>query len=141
MPRQNLHEYHGKTHEAKGKILLMDDDRFFSLIASVMLHDIGYSVVVANDGLEAISIYREQMEKGNTFDAVILDIFVKNSMGAGETIAKLLEIDPAAKTVVSSVSHSDPLMKHYETFGFKAALPKPYSSTDVWNAISKAINS
>ena len=119
----------------------MDDDRFFSLIASAMLHEIGYNVAVANDGLKAVSIYREQLEKGDPFDAVILDIYVKNGMGAGETISKLLEIDPAVKTVVSSVSHSGPLMEHYETFGFKAALPKPYSPTEIFNAISKAINS
>jgi len=41
---------------------------------------------VANDGLKAVSIYRDQLEKGDPFDAVILDIYVKNGMGAGETL-------------------------------------------------------
>lgn len=119
----------------------MDDDRFFSLIAGTMLHEIGYDVAIANDGLKAVSIYLEHMERGNPFDAVILDIYVKNNIGAGETISKLLEIDPAVKAIVSSVNHSDPLLEHYKNFGFKAALPKPYNSTEAWSAISKALNS
>ncbi len=141
MPHPNLHWRDRGSHPARKKILLMDDDRYFSLIEAEILDDIGYDVTIAKNGLEAVSIYREQMEKGYPFDAVILDIYVRNSMGAGETLSKLLEIDPAVKAVVSSGNHGDHFMKHYEHFGFKAALPKPYTPTEVQDAISKAIYS
>jgi two-component system cell cycle sensor histidine kinase/response regulator CckA len=139
--RRNLHESPESSSKRQGKILLMDDDRYFSLITAEMIRDMGYSVAIAKNVSEAVSIYRVQMEKGDPFDAVILDIHVRNSAGAGETLVKLLEIDRAIKAVVSSRSHSDPLMEHYEHFGFKSSLPKPYSPAEVWNAISRAINS
>jgi CheY-like chemotaxis protein len=139
MSHQNLHEHFEK--QADGKVLLMDDDRYFTLIITEVLRDIGYDVVVAKDGWAALGTYRTHMENGKPFHAVILDIKIKNGIGAGLTLPKLLEIDPGVKAVVSSGNHEDPLMKDYKKFGFKAALPKPYSPYEALLAISKAMTS
>lgn len=134
--------YHKNIEDglSRGRILLMDDDRFFSLLVAEILKDGGFDVAVARTGEEAVSHYRSALED-RPFDAVILDINVRNGMGAGATIQSLTKIDPYVKAIVSSASHTDELMEHFETFGFKAALPKPYTPAEVWEAVSKAINS
>lgn len=139
MNRQDLHEPLWKKPRAK--VLIMEDDRYFALIVTELLRNIGYEVFIAKDGWEAVGSYCAHMKAANPFDAVILDIEAKEGMGAGETLIKLLEIDPAVKAVVSSGNSEDPLIRHYEKFGFKAALPKPYSPGDASSAIARAMKS
>jgi DNA-binding NtrC family response regulator len=109
------------------------------LLVTELLRDVGFHVVQAKNGEEAISLYRNEYVAGRTFDAVILDIFVKHGIGAGETIPKLLEIDPAVKAIVSSGSHEHRLISHFADFGFKAAMPKPYTRAEAWQILSGVI--
>jgi CheY-like chemotaxis protein len=56
-------------------------------------------------------------------------------MGGGETIGKLLEIDPNVKAVVSSGYSDDTALARYRKQGFKAFLKKPYSLNDLRNTL------
>lgn len=122
----------------KGKILLMDDEAVIRTLALRLLKRIGYEVHVANDGAEAIKLYREANEP---FDAVIMDLTIPGGMGGKEAIKKLLEIDPDVKAVVSSGYSNDPIMANFSRYGFKSVIAKPYNIRRLSEVLQKVINS
>jgi CheY-like chemotaxis protein len=109
----------------------MDDDNMIREIAVFLLDQLGYEAQVAASGEEALTLYKKQTQKGKPFDAVILDIRVDRGMGGAETMQRLLGMDPSVKAVVSSGSHSDPLMVNFSQYGFSNVLPKPYGVAEL----------
>jgi PAS domain S-box-containing protein len=113
--------------QGKGKILAMDDEEMIRSLIQEMLHRMGYEVELANDGKEAIGLYRQALATGKPFDAVILDLTVPGAMGGKETIGRLCEIDANVKAIVSSGYSIDPVMSNYKEYGFCGVVEKPYN--------------
>ena len=104
----------------------MDDEDFIREIAAEMLEELGFATAVACDGLEAIELYKKAMNTPESFDMVIMDLTIPGGMGGKEAIAKLLEIDPRGKVLVSSGYANDPIMANFGDYGFCGVVPKPY---------------
>ena len=127
-------------YSAHGKILVMDDEAIIRDVAADILNYLGYDVVLASDGEEAIDIYRKTMEKGLSIDAVILDLTVPGGMGGKETIQKLKQLDAHVTAIVSSGYSNDPIMSDHEKFGFKGVAAKPYRIQDISEVLRKVIS-
>jgi CheY-like chemotaxis protein len=110
----------------KGRILVMDDEKSARDLTSEMLTCSGYKVTTATDGAEAIELYKEAMDLGQTYDAVILDLVVPSGTGALKTYEQLSEIDPDVRAIVSSAYQNDPVLSDFKKYGFKGAITKPY---------------
>ena len=108
------------------KVLVMDDDEMVRFVAGETLKRYGFEVEFAIDGSEAVELYRERLQAGSTFAAVILDLNIPGGMGGQEAMKRLLEIDPGAKGYVSSGRTDDPVMINFKTFGFSGTIEKPY---------------
>jgi CheY-like chemotaxis protein len=128
-----------KSISGIGRILAMDDEKMIRDLTEQMLSQFGYDTVLAQDGSEAIELYRGAMESDKPFDAVILDLTVKSGMGGKSAVQKLLEINPHVKSIVSSAFFNDPVMTDYRKYGFTAALPKPYMKKDLSDTLSKVL--
>ena len=126
--------------KGKGKILVMDDEDFVRGLMEEMLKNTGYEVFTAKDGLDAINLYKQEMELNRPFDAVILDLTVPGGMGGKEAIQKLLEIDPNVKAIVYSGYSNDAIMSNYKDFGFKAVVVKPFKIKELSEVLYKVIN-
>ncbi|HEY7545498.1 MAG TPA: response regulator, partial [Blastocatellia bacterium] len=103
---------------ATGKILLMDDEERIRTVTGQILRMLGYEAEIAPNGQEAVEMYRQAMEAGVPFSAVILDLTIPGGMGGKEAIKKLLEIDPDVKAIVSSGYSNDPIMTRFREYGF-----------------------
>jgi len=110
----------------KKKILLMDDEVSIRGVISSILAHAGYTVTCARNGEETIEYYKNGMDNGSPFDAVILDLMIPGGMGGRETIVQLREIDPDVRAIVSSGYSDEPVMAAYKDYGFLGILPKPY---------------
>jgi len=125
--------------QGHGKILIMDDQELMLDVGNAMLNSIGYEVVTALDGAQAIEIYRDAFQSSEPFDLVILDLTVPGGMGGAKTIPKLLTINPDAKVVVSSGYSNDPIMSDYKNYGFCGVIPKPYSIAQMAEKLNKIL--
>lgn len=127
------------SHKDKGKILLMDDDDMIRFTTSIMLKRLGYDVIAAAEGNEAIEKYKTAKKSGKPFDAVILDLTIPGGMGGKATIENMLEFDPGVKAVVSSGYSSDAIMANYRQYGFSGVLTKPYQTKDLSSVLQKVL--
>ncbi len=123
----------------EGKILLMDDEEPIRNLAAEMLSLLGYEVVLAKDGEEALDLYIAAKESAKPFNVVILDLTVPGGMGGRETIRRLQELDPGVKAIVSSGYSNDPVMAEYEKHGFRGVVVKPFGVKEVSEAL-KLVN-
>lgn len=123
----------------KGRVLLMDDEEIIRDVAAQMLNHVGYHVETAADGAEAIALYQKEKESGKLFDAVILDLTIPGGMGGKETLARLREINPDIKAIVSSGYSDDPVMSDFKAHGFRGSLAKPYRMEEMSKALQRAL--
>lgn len=119
-----------------GKVLVMDDEEGIKEIAGEMLKSLGYEVSFASDGAETITLYQTAMQAGSPIDAIVMDLTIPGGMGGKETVAALLEIDPAVRALASSGYANNPVMADFRKFGFKGILPKPYRIEDLAKALT-----
>jgi len=123
----------------EGKVLIMDDKSFIRKAAQRALNLFGYEVLGAEDGEEALSLYKEAMGKGEPYDVVILDLTIPGAMGGLRALEELRKIDPKVKAIVSSGYSDDPVMSNHEGFGFNAIIKKPYEYKELAKAVKDLI--
>ena len=114
-----------------GKILVMDDEEMVRDVLERLLARLGYEAEFARDGGEALEIFVQAHGSGQTFAAVILDLTVPGGMGGKETMARLLDIDPQIKAIVSSGYSDDPIMADFQKYGFSGVIAKPYRISEL----------
>jgi len=79
-------------------VLLVDDEDMIIDVGEEILKELGYKVLIARSGKEAIDIYRANRDK---IDLVILDMIMPG-VGGGETYDKMKEISHNIKVLLSS---------------------------------------
>tara|TARA_Y100000310_G_C20280389_1_gene622320 strand:- start:227 stop:640 length:414 start_codon:yes stop_codon:yes gene_type:complete len=124
----------------ENKILVMDDQENIRDVVVRSLKRMGCEVATSMEGAEAIEKYRDALQSGRPFDAVILDLTIPGGMGGGEAIKQLKEIDPAIAAIVASGYSDDPIMKDYSDYGFKGVISKPYRIKVLRAVLNEALN-
>jgi two-component system, cell cycle sensor histidine kinase and response regulator CckA len=123
------------------RVLVMDDEEVVRDISNALLSHLGYEAELAVEGVEAIEMYRKAMASEKPFDMVILDLTNKAGMGGAETMVKLLEIDPDIKAIVATGYANDPIITNFREYGFRGALPKPFTLDQLRTALHDALPS
>jgi PAS domain S-box-containing protein len=88
----------GEFVEGRDTVLLVDDEELVLDASEQMLRRLGYEVLVAGSGQEALALYAKNHAK---IDMVLLDM-VMPGMGGGETYDRMRKIDPTVKVLLSS---------------------------------------
>lgn len=88
----------GEVLPGSETVLLVDDEEMIIDVGKKMLAKLGYRVLTARSGKEAMEICAA---KKKDIDIIILDMIMPG-MGGGETYDHLKKMDPASKVVLSS---------------------------------------
>jgi CheY-like chemotaxis protein len=82
----------------KKRILVVDDEALLCTLACELLSDAGFLTLAANNGVEALNIYKKDFQN---IDLVIVDMLMPNMNGT-ELLVKMLAINPMLKAIVVS---------------------------------------
>jgi PAS domain S-box-containing protein len=124
-----------------GCVLVVDDEEAIRALVDFTLTRLGYHVTQAATALDGVNIYREKLESGERFDAVILDLTLPGGMGGKDALKKLIEIDPTVNAIVSSGYATDATMSRYQDFGFRGVIAKPYEAAELGKIVHDVISS
>lgn len=119
------------------RVLVMDDQEMIRELFGDILQEAGHSVAFARDGTEAVKIYQQALASNQLFDVVVMDLTVPGGMGGKEAVTRLLELDPAARVVVSSGYSNDPITSDYKKYGFKGVIPKPFEIDELLDTLAR----
>jgi nitrogen-specific signal transduction histidine kinase len=108
-------------------ILLVDDEQIIIDVAVQILKKMGYKVIVARGGKEAIGIYRQQ---GKKIALVILDLVMPDLSG-GEVYDKLTAMDPDVKVLLSSGYSRDGKAGDILRRGCRGFIQKPFNINEL----------
>ena len=84
--------------KGSGTILLIDDEKMILDVGRELLQELGYTVLPALSGQEAIEIFQKDPGK---IDMIIMDMIMPGMSGS-ETFDRLKEINPDVKILLSS---------------------------------------
>jgi CheY-like chemotaxis protein len=87
-----------EIHRGAETILIVDDEEMILEVGRAMLETLGYRVITANDGNQALA---RLSEKGPPIDLVVLDLIMPG-MDGGQTFDKIREVQPRLPVLLSS---------------------------------------
>ena len=117
-------------------VILFADDDAVCLDAGVrMMQKLGYTVLEAKDGHEAIEVYKNNR---NTVDLVILDMRMPHN--GGLTFENLRKIDKGVKILITSGYTEDSVIRRLIKHGCEGFIQKPFNlmllGEKIWNALN-----
>lgn len=125
-PAKKLYRRAAEKPRRHLKVLVLDDEKDVLDIVSAQLEELGHEAIPAQNGNEALLLYRQFESRDRPVDIVIMDLTIPAGMGGKEAAQLLLRHDPGALIIVSSGYSNDPIMANYRDHGFHAALAKPF---------------
>ena len=117
----------------KTKLLLVDDSALARRSMRASLEGGGFEVVEAEDGMAALERYF--LEKP---DIVMLDLVMKGMYGL-DVLAKLLQMDPAARVIVVSADVQESSHTLVATAGASAFINKPVERERVLEVVHRVL--
>ena len=125
--------------ETRANIMIMDDDAMIRNLLVHMLEQLGHKAIVAENGQEAIELYKQYSQKRITIDLFILDLTIPGGMGGKDVVKSILHLNAQAKIIVASGYANDPVMASYWEYGFVASIAKPFELTELEQVISQVL--
>jgi CheY-like chemotaxis protein len=126
-------------HFHNQRVLVMDDEPAVRELTSELLETLGYEVTAVANGAEALETYECALRRGENFHAVILDATIRGGMGGLATIERLRDLDPNITAIVCSGYSDEAALSEFLSYGFRGALPKPFTRHELANVLHRAL--
>ncbi len=120
-----------------GGVLVVDDEPIVRSTAGELLRNLGYSVIVASDGAEALEAF---VAHRTSIDVVLLDL-VMPGMDGRECLTRLREIDPNVRVVLSSGWGFEDFAHDLASAGIAGFVRKPYQIAQLSRIVAQALGS
>ncbi|MEX2581087.1 MAG: ATP-binding protein [Verrucomicrobiales bacterium] len=129
-----------KPPSGTGRILVVEDQPEVAKAACGLLKHLGYESICSSTGEDAIHRYREKLDTFEPFDAVLLDMTLPGGLTGTDVMRELRRFDHEVKVVATSGYFDDDSGDCLARQGFLGLLPKPYSFSDLAEAIASALS-
>lgn len=110
-----------------GTVLLIDDDLALHLLGQEMLNLLGFKVILANRGRQALEIFAEF---GAEISIVLLDLTMPDLDGE-ETFRELRRLDPNVQVLLTSGYNEQHVTQRFVGKGLAGFIQKPYQLADL----------
>lgn len=117
------------------RILLVDDDELVRKLVQRQLTGLGYEVVTARDGNEALEALKAQ-----EFDLLFTDMVMPGGMSGRELALKVRAIKPELPILLSSGFLDDAMGEDDPLKGHLTLLAKPYRKADLAAKVREVLN-
>jgi len=121
--------------ENGGTVLLIEDDEHVRKMANKMLSHLGYTVIEAKDGAEAVEIFQQHQDE---IRCVISDLTMPH-MNGWDTLAALRKTSPDIPVILSSGYDEAHVMADEHPERPNAFLGKPYRLQELNNTIRQTL--
>ncbi len=118
-------------------ILLIDDEKMIIEVGRRMIESLGYAVVAAGKGDEALTLYRKRHDH---IDLIILDMIMPY-MGGKEVFNRIKEINPKAKVLLSSGYSLNGQAQEIMAQGCNGFIQKPFDTVELSRKIREILDS
>jgi len=116
-------------------VLLVDDEDIIVEVGRISLEKLGYKILTAQNGIEAIEVLKSHPD----VEIVILDMIMPE-MGGGETYDRLKELRPDIKVILSSGYNIDGRAKEILKRGCDSFIQKPFNINDLSQKIREVLS-
>ena len=110
-----------------GTVLLVDDEKVILEVGRELLEAMGYKVLTASSGKEAVELCRKNQDE---IDMVLLDMIMP-AMGGGEVFDIIKEINPEIKVLLSSGYSIDGRANEILSRGCDGFIQKPFGMSEL----------
>lgn len=119
-----------------GVVLLVDDDELVRIASEQILRKLGFEVLLAENGLEALEVYRSARDR---IGLVLLDLTMPELDG-WETLKELRQRDPGVRVVICS-GYSSPDIRAGIDDGFvEGFLEKPFTVAELRRVLRRCFS-
>ena len=117
------------TDKKQGKRLIqvVDDEAPVRAVSQQMLERLGYDVMTAVDGHDALDLYRQYAD---AIACVLLDL-VMPDMNGEETFYEMKRIRPEAKIILCTAYSEQDAIQHFNEKGLTGYIQKPFKIVDL----------
>jgi CheY-like chemotaxis protein len=128
--------FNGASHhddwKAEGKVLLVDDEETVRGIGAEMLKELGFSVITAEDGRDAV----EKFKSAPDIAFVILDLTMPHIDGE-QCFRELRQLKSDIKVIMSSGFNEQEVTQKFVGKGLAGFIQKPYKLSVLRKAIQE----
>ena len=128
-------ECSGGLTAGRGRLLVVDDEEVVREAASVILPELGYEVICARDGREAVELYTD---KWGSIDLVIIDLSMP-VMGGAECFRSLRQLNPEVRALLSTGHAFDDEAQALLDEGILGFIQKPFTMRQLADKVSEAL--
>lgn len=117
-------------------ILVVDDYEEHRDAAAELLRDLGYRVLAACNGRDALSVLEASLKgKRDRVDLIVLDLVLGDDFDGVETYKKIIELQPGQKTVMVSGFADIARIVEARKLGLRQCIQKPYTLDGLGKAV------
>ena len=124
------------NHDGPETVLLVDDEDYILKVGSQILQELGYTVLTASSGKEALEIYTRKKDE---IDIVVLDMIMPG-MGGGETYDNIRALNLDAKVLLSSGYSIMGEASHILNRGCQGFIQKPFTMKNFSEKLREILN-
>lgn len=136
-PLEALSEPSAENHwTGSGTVLVVDDEETVRTVTKQMLEQRGFTVITANDGKEAIEVFRSHVDET---DVVILDLTMPR-LGGEDTFRELRRLKSDVKVVMMSGYNEQDVTSRFSGKGLAGFIQKPFGQRTLAEAIRGVFN-